>query len=114
MIFLGFPNEKARQAEMVRRLAQDASYQALRAEADRLRQEVRAVDAEMEQVSRRHRSDCQVAYLAASLLGVGLRAEAVLAAYGSEPEAPEEPQAQAAPEPPKTQAEPKPEAQAQG
>jgi len=104
-----YPNEAARNAEIQRRLAADAGYQALRAEADRLRQELRAADAEIEQVGRRHRSDANMAYLVASLLGAGLRAEAeaALAAYGEPQEAPEEPQAQA-------EAEPKPDAQAQG
>ena len=95
-----WPNEAARNAEIRRRLQADPAYLAATAEADRLRQELRAVDAEIEQVSRRHRSDANMAYLVANLLGAGLRAEAeaVLAAYGSEPEAPEEPQAQAEPE----------------
>jgi hypothetical protein len=118
-----WPNEAARNAEIQRRLAADAGYQALRAEADRLRQELRAADAEIEQVGRRHRSDANMAYLVASLLGAGLRAEAeaVLAAYGAKQEAPEEPQAQAEAEPPKADAqaepkaqEPKTEPQAQG
>jgi hypothetical protein len=104
-----YPNEAARNAEIQRRLAADAGYQALRAEADDLRRELRMLDAEAEQVGRRHRSDCQVAYLAASLLNAGLRAEAeaVLAAYGAETEAAE---AQAEP---KAQ-EPKTEPEAQG
>ncbi len=109
-----YPNEAARNAEIRRRLQADPAYLAATTEADRLRQELRAVDAEAEQVGRRHRSDCQVAYLVTSLLGAGLRAEAeaVLAAYGAEPEAQREPQAQAEPEPPKAEAEPKTEPQA--
>ncbi|MDH7577166.1 MAG: hypothetical protein QHH75_04900 [Bacillota bacterium] len=78
-----FPNEQARQAEIARRLAADPGYTFTRAEADLRRAELKELDAEIEQVGRRHRSDSNVAYLVASLLGAGLKedAEAVLTAY---------------------------------
>ena len=106
-----YPNEAARNAEIQRRLAADAGYQALRAEADDLRRELRMLDAEAEQVGRRHRSDSNMAYLVASLLGAGLRAEAeaVLAAYGAETEAAE---AQAEPKAQEPKAEPEAQGQA--
>ncbi|RPF42016.1 hypothetical protein EDD75_2237 [Thermodesulfitimonas autotrophica] len=79
-----FPNEASRNAETNRRLQADASYQQAKAEADRLRAELRQLDAEIERVGRRHRSDANLAYLAANLLAAGMRGEfeAVLKAYG--------------------------------
>lgn len=70
---------------MARRLAEDREYQAARAEADRLRRELAELDARIEEAGRRHRSDANMAYLVASLLGAGLRdaAEAALAAYAA-------------------------------
>ena len=78
-----YPNEASRNAEIARRLAADQDYQALKAEADRLRLQVRELDARIEEVSRRHRSDCRMADLATALLSAGLREEAlaVLEAY---------------------------------
>jgi len=78
-----YPNEQARQAEIARRLQADAEYQNVKAEVDRLRQELRELDAKIEETGRRHRSDANIAFLAASLLNAGLRedAEAVLMAY---------------------------------
>jgi hypothetical protein len=78
-----YGNEAARAAEIARRLAADREYQAAQQEADRLRKELAELDARLEEAGRRHRSDANMAYLVASLLGVGLRpeAEAVLAAY---------------------------------
>ncbi|WP_027717404.1 hypothetical protein [Desulfovirgula thermocuniculi] len=78
-----YPNEQARQAEIARRLAADQDYQALRQEADRLRQVLREIDARIEETGRRHRSDCQMASLVAAMLNAGLREEAlaVLGAY---------------------------------
>jgi predicted transcriptional regulator len=107
------PNEQARLAEAQRRLAADKEYQALKAEADELRKELRLLDAEIERVSRRHRSDANLAYLAASLISAGMRedAEAVLAAYGAEPEVAEEPQVQAEPPKPEAPVEPEPKAE---
>ncbi|WP_156896830.1 hypothetical protein [Desulfovirgula thermocuniculi] len=74
-----YPNEQARQAEIHRRLQADGDYQALRQEADRLRQALREIDAQIEHVSRGHRSDVAAANLVASLLGAGLREEALAA-----------------------------------
>uniref|UniRef100_A0A7C2EI93 Uncharacterized protein n=1 Tax=Ammonifex degensii TaxID=42838 RepID=A0A7C2EI93_9THEO len=101
-----FPNEAARNAETSRRLQADAGYQAARAEVDRLRKELREVDSEIERVGRRHRSDANLAYLAANLLAAGMREEfeAMLAAYGTADRAPQDkPEA-------KAEAEAKPEA----
>ncbi len=103
-----YPNEQARLAEIQRRLQADGDYQALKAEADRLRLRVRELDARMEEVSRRHRSDCRMADLAAALLNAGMREEALaaleayaqgLAGQGDEPaEAQAEGQGQGQPE----------------
>lgn len=78
-----YANETARNAEVARRLAGDREYQAARQEADCLRKELAELDARIEEIGRRHRSDANVVYLVASLVGAGLRpeAEAVLAAY---------------------------------
>lgn len=78
-----YPNEQARQAEFARRLQADTEYQNVKAEVDRLRQELRELDARIEETGRRHRSDSNMACLVASLLGAGLKedAEAVLTAY---------------------------------
>ncbi|MGB9792586.1 MAG: hypothetical protein ACPLTR_08435 [Thermacetogeniaceae bacterium] len=78
-----FPNEQARQAEISRRLQADAEYRRMRDETDRLRQELRELDARIEETGRRHRSDANMVYLVASLLNAGMRedAEAVLQAY---------------------------------
>lgn len=111
-----YANEAARAAEIARRLAADREYQAARQEADRLRKELAEIDARIEETGRRHRSDANMAYLVASLLGVGLRpeAEAILAAYaegcaaqaaeatiprGTPPEAPAPPAPEARQEP---------------
>lgn len=78
-----YGNEAARAAEIARRLAADREHQAVRQEADRLRRELAELDARIEETGRRHRSDANLVYLVASLVGAGLRpeAEAVLAAY---------------------------------
>lgn len=78
-----FANEASRNAEVARRLAADREYQAARQEADRLRKELAELDARIEETGRRHRSDANLVYLVASLVGAGLRSEAevVLAAY---------------------------------
>lgn len=87
-----YANEAARNAEVAQRLAGDRAYQQARQEADRLRKELAALDARLEEVGRRHRSDANMAYLLASLLTVGLReeAEAALAAYAAGCAAPAE------------------------
>ena len=78
-----YPNEAARKAEVLRRLAADRDYQALEAEADAARARLHGLDAEIERASLRHRSDYAVVRLAAALLGAGKAdiAEAVLGAY---------------------------------
>lgn len=78
-----YPNEQARAAEIAKRLAADTGYTFAKAEADLLRQELRELDARIEETGRRHRSDSNMAYLVASLLNAGLTAdaEAVLTAY---------------------------------
>lgn len=78
-----YPNEQARAAEIARRLNADTGYQFVKGEADRLRQELRELDARIEETGRRHRSDANMAYLVASLLSSRLKedAEAVLEAY---------------------------------
>lgn len=78
-----YGNEAARAAEIARRLAADREYQQARQEADRLRKELAELDARLEEVGRRHRSDASLVYLAASLVSAGMRevAEATLAAY---------------------------------
>lgn len=78
-----YPNEQARQAEIARRLQTDTGYQFVKGKVERLRQELRELDARIEETGRKHRSDSNMAYLVASLLGAGLKedAEAVLAAY---------------------------------
>lgn len=101
-----FPNEQARLAEIARRLEADPGYRLAKEQADRLRAEVKEVEAQLEELGRRHRSDVQVAYLVASLLGAGLReeAEAVLRAYaegcraGTGETEPEKPEAEGQPE----------------
>lgn len=82
-----FPNEASRNAETARRLQADASYREAKAEADRLRAELREIDAEIERAGRRHWSDANLAYLAANLLAAGMREEfeAVLKAYAGAP-----------------------------
>ncbi|MEW5934517.1 MAG: hypothetical protein AB1816_13150 [Bacillota bacterium] len=78
-----YGNEAARAAEIAQRLTADRAYQEARTEADRFRRELAELDARIEETGRRHRSDANLAYLVASLIGAGLRpeAEAVLAAY---------------------------------
>ncbi|KUK40540.1 MAG: Uncharacterized protein XD69_1412 [Clostridia bacterium 62_21] len=94
-----YPNEATRNAETARRLAADRDYQAARNEVDRLRAGLREVDAEIERVSRRHRSDANLAYLVGALFQAGRPelAEAALAAYR---QAKPGPQPQEAPPPP--------------
>lgn len=79
-----FPNEAARNAETNRRLAQDETYQTLKTEVEELRLLLRKMDAEIERVSRSHRSDANIAYLVAALYQAGKSdlAEVVLQAYG--------------------------------
>jgi len=81
-----FPNEAARAGEIARRLAADPEYQQCRAAADRLREELRGLDAEIERVQRRHQSDAALASVAAALFQAGRAdlAEAALAAYGGD------------------------------
>lgn len=78
-----YPNEQARQAEIAKRLQADTGYQFVKGEVERLRQELRELDARIEEAGRRHRSDSNMAYLVASLLSAGLKQEAedILAAY---------------------------------
>lgn len=78
-----FPNEAARKAEALRRLAGDREHQALKAEADAARARLRGLDAEIERASLRHRGDAVIVQLAAALIGAGMAdaAEAVLEAY---------------------------------
>jgi hypothetical protein len=79
-----FPNEAARQAEVARRLQADVEYQNVKADVDRLRQELRELDAQIEENGRRHRSDSNIVNLVASLLSAGMKDDAavILAAYG--------------------------------
>lgn len=78
-----FPNEALRAAEVLRRLAEDPGYRLLKARAEGLRAELRGLEAEAEELGRRHRSDASLAGLVASLLAAGLseEAQAVLHAY---------------------------------
>ncbi|MEW6447459.1 MAG: hypothetical protein AB1426_05155 [Bacillota bacterium] len=87
-----YPNEQARQAEIARRLAANREYQAAKAEVERLRAEVNALDVEIERVGRRHRSDANLVYLVASLFQAGRAdlAEAALVAYGQAKPEPQE------------------------
>lgn len=78
-----FPNEAVRNAEISRRLKADTEYQGIQKEVDRLRQELRKLDAQIEETSQRHRSDSNIVNLVSSMLGAGLKDEAarILSAY---------------------------------
>lgn len=80
-----FPNGAARKAGVLRRLAADPEYRALKEEADAARMRLRELDAGIERASLRHKSDVVITHLAAALIGAGKAetAEAVLAAYHS-------------------------------
>jgi len=78
-----FPNEALRRAEEYRRLSTSIEYQQVLQEVDRARRELRALDAEIESVQRRHASDLAVVGLVTVLLNAGKseEVEEILAAY---------------------------------
>jgi len=102
-----FSNEALRRAEEARRLSVSAEYQAVLREVAEARRQLRELDALIEGVQRRHRSDTVLIGLITALLSAGRRedAEVVLQAYAgqaeatlaTEPEATPEPAAPAAP-----------------